>query len=45
MKVIKIKAQALQQATDGLQKQFNKSFLRILVNRLSQVSERRPLTV
>jgi CRP-like cAMP-binding protein len=39
--VVKIKAQALQEATDALQKQFNKSFLRILVNRLAQVSDRR----
>lgn len=41
--VVEIKAQALQQATDALQKQFNKSFLRILVNRLSQLNDRRPL--
>ena len=39
--VVKIRAQALQEATDALQKQFNKSFLRILVNRLAQVSDRR----
>ncbi len=45
MTVVKIKAQALQQATDGLQKQFNKSFLRILVNRLSHVGDRRALQV
>lgn len=38
--VVEIKAQALQTATDSLQKQFNKAFLRILVNRLSQVSDR-----
>lgn len=41
--VVEIRAQALQQATDALQKQFNKSFLRILVNRLEEVSDRRPL--
>ena len=40
--VVEFKARALQQATDALQKQFNKSFLRILVNRLSKVSDRRP---
>ncbi len=40
--VVKIRAQALQESTDALQKQFNKSFLRILVNRLAQVSDRRP---
>jgi serine/threonine protein kinase len=45
MTVVKIKAQALQEATDGLQKQFNKSFLRILVNRLSHISDRRPLPI
>jgi len=39
--LVKIRAQALQEATDALQKQFNKSFLRILVNRLAQVSDRR----
>ena len=38
--VIEIKAQALQTATDRLQKLFNKAFLRILVNRRSQVSDR-----
>jgi serine/threonine protein kinase len=38
--VVEIKAQALQTATDSLQKLFNKAFLRILVNRLSQVSDR-----
>ena len=38
--VIEIKAQALQTATDALQKLFNKAFLRILVNRLSQASDR-----
>jgi hypothetical protein len=43
--VVKIKAKALQEATDALQKQFNKSFLRILVNRLSQVSDRRTAPV
>lgn len=41
--LVKIRAQALQEATDGLQKQFNKSFLRILVNRLAEISDRRPL--
>jgi len=45
MTVVKIKAQALQESTDALQKQFNKSFLRILVNRLSHISDRRPLPV
>lgn len=38
--VVEIKAQALQTATDSLQKLFNKAFLRILVNRLSQISDR-----
>jgi len=38
--VVEIKAQALQQSSDTLQKLFNKAFLRILVNRLSQVSDR-----
>jgi serine/threonine protein kinase len=38
--VVEIKAQALQTATDSLQKLFNKAFLRILVNRLSKVSDR-----
>ncbi len=42
LSVVEVKAQALQQATDALQKLFNKAFLRILVNRLSQVSDRRP---
>ncbi len=41
--LVKIRAQALQEATDALQKQFNKSFLRILVNRLAQVNDRRSL--
>ncbi len=41
--LVKIKAHALQEATDALQKQFNKSFLRILVNRLAQVNDRRRL--
>ena len=41
--VVEIRAQALQRATDALQKQFNKSFLRILVNRLSELNDRRPL--
>jgi serine/threonine protein kinase len=41
--LLKIKAQALQEATDALQKQFNKAFLRILVNRLAQINDRRPL--
>lgn len=40
---VEIKAQALQRATDALQKQFNKSFLRILVSRLAQLNDRRPL--
>jgi len=39
--LVKIRAQALQEATDALQKQFNKSFLRIVGNRLAQVSGRR----
>ena len=39
--VVEIKAQALQKATDTLQKLFNKAFLRILVNRLSQATDRR----
>ena len=43
MTLIKIKAHALQESTDALQKQFNKSFLRILVSRLAQVNDRRPL--
>ena len=38
--VVEIKAQALQTGTDSLQKLFNKAFLRILVNRLSKVSDR-----
>jgi eukaryotic-like serine/threonine-protein kinase len=38
--VIEIKAEALQQATDALQKQFNKSFLRILVDRLTWANSR-----
>ncbi len=42
MTVIEIKARALREATDALQKQFNKSFLRILVNRLSRVNDRPP---
>jgi serine/threonine protein kinase len=41
--LIKIKAHALQESTDALQKQFNKSFLRILVSRLAQINDRRPL--
>jgi len=45
MTVVKIKAQALQESTDGLQKQFNKSFLRILVNRRSHISDRRHIAV
>jgi serine/threonine protein kinase len=40
--LIKFKAHALQESTDALQKQFNKSFLRILVSRLSQINDRRP---
>jgi len=42
--LIRIKAKALQESTDALQKQFNKSFLRILVNRLAQVSDRRRMS-
>lgn len=38
--VVEIKAQALQEATDALQKQFNKSFLRILVERLTWANSR-----
>jgi serine/threonine protein kinase len=38
--VIEIKAQALQQASDTLQKQFNKSFLRILIDRLTWANSR-----
>jgi eukaryotic-like serine/threonine-protein kinase len=38
--VVEIKAEALQQATDALQKQFNKSFLRILVDRLNWANSR-----
>jgi serine/threonine protein kinase len=41
--VVEIKTQALQQATDALQKLFNKAFLRILVDRLSQVGDREHL--
>jgi serine/threonine protein kinase len=38
--VIKITAEALRKATDALQKQVNKSFLRILINRLAKISDR-----
>jgi serine/threonine protein kinase len=38
--VVEIKTQALQQATDALQKLFNKAFLRILVDHQSQVGDR-----
>ena len=41
--LVKMRARALQEATDALQKQFNKSFLRILVNRLAEINDRRPL--
>jgi eukaryotic-like serine/threonine-protein kinase len=38
--VIEINAQALQQASDALQKQFNKAFLRILIDRLTWANSR-----
>lgn len=38
--VIEIKAQALQQASDALQKQINKAFLRILIDRLTWANSR-----
>ena len=38
--IIEIKAFALQKASDACQKQFNKAFLRILINRLSTASDR-----
>ena len=38
--VVEIKAQALQEATDALQKQFNKAFLRILIDRLTWANSR-----
>jgi CRP-like cAMP-binding protein len=38
--VIEIKANALRQASDALQKQFNKAFMRLLIDRLSLANER-----
>ncbi|HWQ40028.1 MAG TPA: serine/threonine-protein kinase [Burkholderiales bacterium] len=38
--VIEIKAQAVRQASDGLQKQINKAFLRILIDRLTWANSR-----
>jgi serine/threonine protein kinase len=38
--VIEIRAQALQQASDALQKQMNKAFLRILIDRLTWANNR-----
>lgn len=38
--VIEIKAPALRQASDGLQKQINKAFLRILIDRLTWANSR-----
>lgn len=38
--VVEIRAEALQQATDALQKQFNKSFMRILIDRLTWANSR-----
>ena len=38
--VLEIRAQALQQASDALQKQFNKAFLRILIDRLTWANSR-----
>jgi CRP-like cAMP-binding protein len=38
--LIEIKARALQQASDALQKQMNKAFLRILIDRLTWANSR-----
>jgi serine/threonine protein kinase len=38
--VIEIKANALRQSSDALQKQFNKAFMRLLIDRLSLANER-----
>jgi eukaryotic-like serine/threonine-protein kinase len=38
--VIEIKADALRQASDALQKQFNKAFMRLLIDRLTLANER-----
>lgn len=40
MTVIEIKAQALQNATDACQKQFNQAFMRILIDRLTWANSR-----
>jgi hypothetical protein len=38
--VIEIKAAALQKSSDACQKQFNKAFLRILIDRLTWANSR-----